>query len=252
MEYCEKYDPDNYGLKYVFNKFYKTMNEMGIVSNVVASCGEDFDRYVKYALSIAKTASSRITFVENNANRFKRLKRKANKLGLDRLQILHGDITTYESLPGIKLKWPSRVEDLELGVRFDKLIYKVMPRLDLQRNAGGTSGRYRLKAQIIGGARKYVSDDRAFRLLQQYFSLLGAKLAGINGHLPASRHDDNFDSNVFFYGREIAKYTGKKLKWTYKVYEHETEFLDLGRIISVKLLSYTNGGNMLCCLVIYK
>ena len=274
--YCEKYDPNNPGMHEVFNRMYKTISIVdgyGISSNMVAACGEDFRRYLKYGAKVATTKKSRLVLVESNRSRCERISDGLTKLRrkmisrdypldtaytnvLNRSQVVHGNIFTYESIPNIKISQAARVEDLGLGCRFDKLVYKAIGRLDTQRelwNCNKKSGKRLLKAQILDGSRKMVGDHRCFRLLQQYVALLGARLGGINGALPSSRFDDDLsDDYIFRNGRSLGIYTDKNSKHKCKVYKHEVEFLDPGRILTMDLYSYTNGGNMLSCLVIYR
>ena len=254
MSYCNKYDPKGKGTKYVFDSIFKTIKDAGFTSNVVAACGEDIDRYIDYGFSIATTSKSKVILVERDSARFHRLKAKADKKNLKRLQVVYGNIFTYEDIPGIRLKRASRVEDLGIGIRFDKLVNRAIGRLDQQQGSITGEGRYLLKAQILDGSRKWVSDTRAFRLLQQYFSLLDARLESINGWLPSSRWDDKdcYDDTIFRHGKELITYKDNLRACKCKVYKHDVEFNEMGRIIQVKLFSSINGGSMLTCLVIYR
>lgn len=274
--YCEKYDPNNPGMCEVFNRIYNTIETVegtGIASNVVAACGENMARYLGYGAKIAKTKKSRLVLVELDEARYHRISGELKKLKstssprnystdkvyanvVDRAQIMLGNILTYESLPGIKIPRQARVEDLGLGCRFDKLIYKAIGRLDTQRELGGynsKSGKRLLKAQILDGSRKRVGDQRCLRLLQQYVSILGAKLGGINGVLPSSREEDDLnDSYIFRNGRFIGDYFDKKSGHKCTVYKHYVDFVDPGRIVTMDLYTYTNGGSMLSCVLVYR
>lgn len=267
MNYCEKYDKYNPGMKEVFDRMYGAISDHGIKSNMVAACGEDLVRYLTYAANAVTihTKKGQVILVEQNRARYNNLKSELEKLKYPigiigkaalRTTILHGNILTYEDIPGFPLKNPARIEDLGLGIRFDKLIRKAIGRLDTQREnytVSRRSGKYFKKAQILDGSRKYVSDQRCFRLLQQYFSILDASLGGINGVLPSSRMSDEETSDfIFRCGKSLGIYEDNITGHKCRVFEHEVEFIDPGRIVDVKLYTYINGGSMLSCVVVYR
>jgi hypothetical protein len=273
-KYCEKYSETNMGMVDVFGRIYERLGKLKVNSNVVAVCGEDIYRYLYYAHDIARAPKARIIFVEKEMNRYKRLKgilkilKDAGPnaglgchLGIapeilcaaQKAIVLHGNILTYEDIPGYPLNKSARVEDLGLGIRFDKLINRAIGRLDTQKTLYNLTLK---KVQILDGSRKRVNDQQCFRLLQQYFSILGADLSSINGVLPCSRWDDEDKSAqenwIFRCGKDIGTYTDDITGHKCSVAEHKVEFLKPGHIIDTKLYTYTNGGSMLSCLVVYK
>lgn len=260
MDYCEKYDVYNPGMIVVFNKIYSEIFKQGTKSNMVAACGEDWYRYLKYATQIVSPPKAKLVLVERDLSRYRRIKKGLARTRknmntflepdlhktLKKTKVLHGDILTYESIPGIPIKGPSRIEDIGLGCRFDKLIYRALGRIDSQQKGyawNAKSGRYFKKAQILDGSRRKMKDGECFELLHLYFSMLGAKLQYINrrsmGH-------------IFRYGKDLGTYSDPITKHTCRVYEHALEFYKIGRIVSVKIYTYTNGGSMLSCLVVYR
>jgi hypothetical protein len=251
-KYCEKYDHENPGTEYVFDDFYDTLYEIGMKSNLVAACGENIGRYIGYADKIAGHSSAKIVFMENDKERHARLQTCFDELFSDhiiykRTQILLGDIFTYDSAQDIILKKASRLEDLGIGIRYDKLMPWAMARLG--RQLTGTGSHNKFKAQMIDGSRKRVSEESCIMWLQMYLNVIGAELKSING-IPVKNADAYW---IFRNGEQVATYVDELNKnRTCRVYSHSVKFKRTGRLVMLKLFSYINGGSMFSSLLVYR
>lgn len=117
--YCEKYDHTNEGTVYVFEQFYKILAKDGFISNVVAVCGEDLDRYIKQVWPIVSKRQARAFFIEDNHDRYLRLKTRLAEYTdpniQKRIRVIKGDIAQYLKNKKVGLKRPARIEDIGIG-----------------------------------------------------------------------------------------------------------------------------------------
>lgn len=244
--YCNKYDPYNDGTRFVFGYFYTLLNNLGVKSNVVAVCGENIEEYIKYAFTIATTNKSRIYFVEKDFRRYKRLIRKAKNM--KRLKVLYGNVLTYEDLPGCHLKFSARVEDMGIGLRFDKMVYRMIGRLDEQKQQNQDGCRaLKYKAQIFDGSRRYVSNKKAFASLQEYLKVVGSEIKSINGFHANSKNI----KSMFAKGTQVLRFINKKGKISC-VRGHHVKFKKRGKIVDFRLFTHTNGSSMITSILVYK
>ncbi|KPK10621.1 MAG: hypothetical protein AMJ56_07575, partial [Anaerolineae bacterium SG8_19] len=128
MQYHEKYDPDNEGTQFVFNEFYRFLaNKHGMRSNLIACCGEDGERYRKYARMICSTGKARAYFIENNYKRYGKLYDMLR--GAKRIRLIYGNVFNYINNPAYRESRPCRLEDLGLGIGLRRLVFSAIPLL---------------------------------------------------------------------------------------------------------------------------
>ena len=241
MKYHEKYDHKNSGTVFVFDTMYAKLYKMGVKSNLIACCGEDAERYIKYAQMIC-TPRARSFFVELEKERYDRISAAVKEK--DRITAIHGDVFQYDKNSLYPMTTSARVEDLGLGIGIRELIYQAMPRLFYQKK---TCHQYHWKAQILDGAIRQVGKDVIVGLYRKYLAVLRLDIASINGHSPLS-------SKCLATGSAecIHSYTDASTGRTGKVYEHTIKLQANKRKAELYMYSCLNGSPMLQSLIIYK
>ena len=242
MKYHEKYDPDNGGTQFVFNKFYKTLaEEYGIKSNMIACAGTDGKRYMRYANMLCSTTIARAYLIENDYKRYGELF-DLLKLPLGgKVRLIHGNVFNYLNNPAYREKRPCRIEDFGIGIYFQKLVYSAIPMLDRQREL---CHYYKWKVQILDGAIRQLPKHRIWDTLQAYLNTIDVKIKTINGSTNP-RALEARDIN------QIYKYIDKTGK-TGTVYEHKVKLWPNTHQANLYLYCCLNGSPMMQTMLVYK
>jgi len=239
MQYYKKYDPDNGGTQYVFNKLYGILaNDYGVRSNMIACCGEDGLRYEKYA-EMLSTNKAKAYFIENSYERFGMLydliRNRKN------IKVIHGDVFKYLGNPSYRAKRPCRVEDLGLGIGFKELACNAAVLLGRQQKF---CHYHAWKAQILDGSIRQVTKHKVWDTLQAYLNTIDLKIKTVNHSTNPKVLEVNPDNYVHKY----IDRTGK----TGKVYEFKVELFPNTHQASLYIYSCLNGSPMMQTMLVYK
>lgn len=253
MLYHEKYDPNNVGTTYVFDKFYEILEKTyKIRSNMIACCGENVERYIKYAKKICKY-STQAFFIENDRERYERINSAVH--GINNINTMLGNVFSYVENPSYNMNNPCRVQDIGIGIGNKELIEKAISLIGSQ-NRGCTqtenkSGLRQWKAQILDGAIRQKKKLLAINAYDKYLRTMNLYLKSING----------FDISIHKY-REIAldpdknrivkKYPDKSTNRTGKVYKHEVVLHNNRKEAKMYMFSCLNGSEMLQSMLVYR
>lgn len=250
-----KYDETNQGTQYVFNNFYKKINDKKIDSTLVACPGKDVDRYIKYVSMVCQSPNTKAYFFENKDDHYELIEQKLRN-SWDRtklkIELVKGDITTYDSQLGIK---PVRVEDIGIGSGMSRLTYEAALRLSRQsskthRNKKENSdGEY--KVQILNMSLRWSSKERIFHLLSDiYLNVIETGIKSFNGIDP-TKHLDLFTKVE--HAEKVLSYEDK-IGRNCNVYKHKIELNPSKRFneVSLDMYTYVNGSNMLQTMLMYR
>lgn len=248
-----KYDENNGGLQFIFDRCYKTIEDKGISSNLIACPGRDIERYIRYASMVCTAPNTKAYFFEYKGARLPEMHTKVENSQHQmkhNIRLVHGNVITYESVddsPGT-----SRVEDLGLGIGIREMVYSAIPRLYRQANkiSKSSNGGTDYKVQIITGALRWVSPSECYDLFQQYLWVLKLKMRAFNG-MDAIENPTLFTSSK--HANAVHSYTDKYGR-NCKVYNHSIELFPSERYtdVSVHMHTYMNGCKMLQAMIMYK
>lgn len=251
MDYHTKYDDANKGTIGVFNTFYYILEHAGVVSNLVACCGRDYNRYLDYVPKVCRGGPAKAFFIENARDHLKVISdglKNSKKTSKRRVRLLFGDVTCYEGIQGAPTS--ARIEDLGLGVGIRDMLSIGQLRLRRQLVASGTGkARYRWKAQILDSALRGVPCWECYELYKSYLNVLGLEIRSING-------EDIEEAPYLFAdsrsGAEVVYSYKSKNGHRNKVFKHEVELKPNNRSAKLYMFTCKNGSLMLQTMLMYK
>lgn len=245
VTYWNKYDPQNKGLRAVFDHVYtKELKDFGIKSNMVAVSGESIDVYIdKYIPEIVGNIGKAV-IMETNKSRLKRLRielRKSKTKIKRKIKIVRGNVIGYEMNPLVNkfIKTPARFLDLGIGCGIGDLAQ--MGRLMLHYQQKVSKGRKK-KVIILNAARRGVSDLNCIRHLNSFLESIDQSIISINGQKITKLQ------GVFRCGKSLSN-SFSEIK---QPMNHTVVLKDNNRKASLSLYTYTNGSSMLTAVLKYK
>jgi len=250
MNFAEKYDPENPGVTYIFNKFYSIIGSKPLRGNMLATPGENLDRYLNYVRKVCFKTKGRAIFLENYEPRYKRLKarlRTKSKKIQSRVRLIFGNAEHYELYTNIPKSM--RLIDLGfgLGVKYMLRLGTFNLMKQVMTAAGGAS-HTRWKAHILDSSFRQVRQSDIIELYQGYVSCIpGLKIKRINGFRLGTK------ANPFSktYSREVMSYKTKNGR-TGKIYKHNIELESSRRQAELHIYTCLNGSQMMSSLLMYK
>lgn len=239
--YFDKYDPENEGLRQVFDFIYRyEVRNYGIKSNMVAVSGESIDKYIDLYIPEVIGNIGKAIIMELHVPRLRRIKEvlKASKTKLkDRIKILRGTIIDYEHNPLVNkfIKTPARFLDLGIGTGINDLT--ALGRLMLHSQQKVFKNKKK-KVIILNAARRGVSDANCIRCLNSFLEPIGQRIVLINGRSILKT------KGIFTHGIPFSKESNYSSR--HKV------VLEGHRQAQLTLYTYTNGSSMLTAVLKYR
>jgi len=241
--YHEKYDCANLGTNYVFSWFYEFMAGMGVVSNIVMCCGEDYKRYIGYANMIA-TGRAKAFFVEKEKDRFDRVREGVS--GHKNIVPMKYNVFHYMDSPEYSLVKPVRVLDLGLGIGIKRMLLNAAPLLQDQ----SAMNRKLWKAQILDSSIRFRSSKFIVDCYEGYLKPLDLKIKSING-INIVNDPDRFCMK-HEHATLVKNYHDRLLKRRTKVYEHRIILEKNNKQAILIMFECMNGSPMLQSLLLFK
>ena len=248
MDFQERYDPANPGLKYIFNSFYSIINSKPLHGNMLAVPGEDIERYIEYAYPIVTSCKGKAIFIENYMPRYKRLRKIMDSKSSyirKKMKLVYGNAECYEMYTSTPKS--VRLEDLGIGLGLKYILrlgaFRLMKQFSSCRNQD------LWKAQILSGSTRGVPHNEIISMLKAYIACIpGLRMKSINGiPLTTTAAKPLYSTN----GRCVLTYRGKNGR-TGRVIKHKVEFESNRRSAEFYVYTYINGGQMLPTLLMYK
>jgi len=250
MNFAEKYDPHNAGVTYIFDKFYSIIGGKPLHGNMLATPGENLERYLKYAKIVCFSTKGKAIFVENFRPRYERLKEqlaKENKHIRSKIRIMFANAECYEMYPNMPKK--VRLEDLGIGLGTAYMLrmgtYRLMKQV-LSTTTGSSNSMW--KAHILDSAFRQISQPKIVALYQGYVSCVpGLQIKRINGFAIGTDSKPFNSCNA----EEVLSYRAKN-KRRCKVYKHNVELESRRRKAELHIYTCINGSRMMSSLLMYK